>query len=66
MQGKHVSPILMLDVIISAHIKIPSKQGRQSQQAPKKGTQGTLTKGEENAEATRRTQRKRTIKDNSC
>ena len=48
MKGKHVSPLLTLDVINGAHKRILLKQGGQSQQAPKEVTQGILTKEKEN------------------
>ena len=48
MKGKHISPLLTLDVINGAHRRITIKQGGQSQQAPKEVTQGILTKGKEN------------------
>ena len=63
MKGKHVSPLLILDVINGAHKRI---QGGQSQQAPKEVTQGILTKEKENTRIKHRIQRTRTIKDNSC
>ena len=66
MKGKHVSPLLTLDVINGAHKRIPLKQGEQSQQAPKEVTQGILTKEKENTRIKHRFKEQRTIKDNSC
>ena len=61
-KGKHVSPLLTLDVINGAHRRIPLKQGGQSQQAPKEVTQGTLTKEKENTRTKRRIQRRKDYK----
>ena len=59
MNGKHVSPLLTLDVINGAHRRIPLKQGGQSQQVPKEITQGTLTKEKENTRTKHRIQKKK-------
>ena len=66
MKGKHVSPLLTLDVINGAHKRIPLKQGGQSQQPPKEVTQGILTKEKENTRIKHRIQRTKEYKDNSC
>ena len=62
MKGKHVSPLLTLDVINGAHKRIPLKQGGQSQQAPKEVTQGILTKEKENTRIKHRIQRTKDYK----
>ena len=62
MKGKHVSPLLTLDVINVAHRGIPLKQGGQSQQAPKEVTQGILTKEKENTRIKHRIQRTKDYK----
>ena len=47
--GKQVSPLLTLDVVNGAHKRILLKQQEESQQVPKRGNQGTVTKNKENA-----------------
>ena len=62
MKGKHISPLLTLDVINGAHRRIQLKQGGQSKQAPKEVTQGTLTKEKENTRTKQRIQRRKDYK----
>ena len=46
--GKHVSPLLTLDVMNGAHKRIPAKQEEKLHQVPNRGRQGTVTKNKEN------------------
>ena len=46
--GKHVSPLLTLDVMNGAHKRIPAKQDGKLHQVPNRGHQGTVTKNKEN------------------
>ena len=49
--GKQVSPLLTLEVINGTHKRIPLKQQEESQQDPKRGNQGTVTKNKENTKS---------------